>query len=351
MPPRSGIDEPIQSTTGYREDGVCGSTIHVQEHVLASADDAIIAITMLGLAFDRDRATPRRDRAAAERRIRPLIRRGRTGAVVRPAGLLLASLLGTVALAACGSSSSSPSSARRSATLHLVAIGDSIPFGQHFCGGCQTFVDLYGQYVQRRIGVPVAVSNLSQDTEINSSDLRRELLSDPSIRDAVAAARIITVSIGHNDTPWNASTDPCHSGGYPNQTWTDYRGACVRHTVTLYRRNLTTVLATVHALRKGKPTLVLVTNDYEDLIGDPAVPRSAYQITRKIVAAFAQTTCHVAKVEHAICIDTYRAFNGVHGLANPSSLLEPDHTHPNNTGHRLIASLLEKVNLGPITPP
>jgi lysophospholipase L1-like esterase len=266
-------------------------------------------------------------------------------------GLFLTSILWTLALTACGSSSSSPMSPPRPATLHLVAIGDSIPFGQHFCGGCETFVDLYGAYVKRRIGVPVAVRNLSQDTEINSSDLRREMLSSSSMRDAVAAARIVTVSIGHNDTPWNSSTDPCHSGGYPNQTWMDYKGACVRRSVDLYRRNLATVLATIQTLRKGQPTLVLVTNDYEDLIGDPAVPTSAYQITRNIVAAFAQTTCHVAKVEHAICIDTYQAFNGAHGLANPSSLLEADHTHPNETGHQLIATLLEKVNLAPITRP
>jgi lysophospholipase L1-like esterase len=261
-------------------------------------------------------------------------------------GLFLTAILSTV-LAACGSSSSSPTSTRRPATLHLVAIGDSIPFGQHFCGGCQTFVDLYAAYVQRRTGVPVAVNNLSQDTGIDSSLLRREMLSNPSMRHAVAAARIVTVSIGHNDTPWNNSTDPCHGGGYPNATWTDYKGACVRRAVNLYRRNLTTVLATIRALRKEQPTLVLVTNDYEDLIGDPAVPTSAYQITRTIVGAFAQTTCHVVRVEHAICIDTYRAFNGVHGLANPSGLLEPDHTHPNETGHQLIASLLERVNLAP----
>ena len=200
---------------------------------------------------------------------------GRAGLVVTLVGLFVTSILSTMELAACGSASSSPASARTPATLHLVAIGDSIPFGQHFCGDCQTFVDLYGAYVQRRIGVPVAVSNLSQDTEINSSDLRREMLSNASMRDAVAAARIVTVSIGHNDTPWNSSSDPCHSGGYPNQTWSDYKGACVQRTVDLYRRNLTTVLATIHALRKGQPTLVFVTNDYEDLIGEPAVPKAA----------------------------------------------------------------------------
>ena len=276
-------------------------------------------------------------------------RGGRARPAVAVVAFFLVSIVWTMALAACGSSSSSPTSTRRPATLHLVAIGDSIPFGQHFCGYCQTFVDLYGAYVQRKTGAPVAVSNLSQDTEINSSDLRREMLSNPSMRDAIAAARIVTVSIGHNDTPWNSSSDPCHSGGYPNQTWTDYQGACVRHTVKIYRQNLTTVLATIHALRKGQPTLVLVTNDYEDLIGDPAVPTSAYPITRKIVAAFAQTTCRVARAQHATCIDTYRAFNGVHGLSNPSSLLEPDHTHPNERGHRLIAALLEKVSLAPIT--
>ena len=99
---------------------------------------------------------------------RPLTLRGRARPVVTLVAIFVTSIPWTMALAACGSASSSPISKPRPATLHLVAIGDSIPFGQHFCGDCQTFVDLYGAYVRRRVGVPVAVSNLSQDTEINA---------------------------------------------------------------------------------------------------------------------------------------------------------------------------------------
>jgi lysophospholipase L1-like esterase len=285
-----------------------------------------------------------------DRRTRRQTRHGRTGQTVGLAALLLTSIMWTVTLTACGSSSASPTSTRRPATLHLVAIGDSIPFGQEFCGGCRTFVDLYGAYVERKAGVPVAVSNLSEDTGINSSDLRREILSSHSMRDAIAAARIVTISIGHNDTPWNSDTDPCDGASAPpNQRWTPYHGRCLRRILGLYRGNLATVLATIHTLRTGQPTLLLVTNDYEDLIGDPTVPTAAYPITHHVVAAFASTTCQVARDEHAVCIDTYRAFNGSHGVANPSRLLEPDHTHPNETGHRLIATLLENVSLAQLT--
>jgi lysophospholipase L1-like esterase len=287
-----------------------------------------------------------------ERRIRPPTRRGQAGPVVTLVGLFLALILWTMALAACSSSSSSPTSTRRPATLHLVAIGDSIPFGQHFCGNCATFDDLYAAHLRRTAKAKVSVENLSQDTEITSTDLRREMNSDAPMRAAVAQADIVTVSVGHNDTPWNSFTDPCDGhGGYPNADWASYRGTCVAKTAADYGRNLASVLAAITVLRAGKPTLVMVTNDYDDIIGDPAVPASADPVVARVVDAFAGTTCRIATAHHAVCIDTYRAFNGPTGRGDATALLEGDHTHPNESGHQLIARLLDRVPLGAISQP
>lgn len=269
----------------------------------------------------------------------------------RPAAVVVLALACLV-LGGCGSSgSSAQSSAPRKRMLHLVALGDSIPFGQHFCGNCATFDDLYAVHLRQNANAEVTVQNLSQDTEITSTDLRREMSSDAPMRAAVAKADIVTVSVGHNDTPWNSFTDPCDGhGGYPNADWALYHGACVAKTAAHYGRNLASVLAAITALRAGKPTLILVTNDYNDIIGDPAVPGSADRAVSQVVDAFAGTTCRIAAEHHAVCIDTYHAFNGPTGRGDATTLLEGDHTHPNESGHQLIAHLLAQVPTGQIAP-
>lgn len=250
-----------------------------------------------------------------------------------------------VLLSGCGSSgSSAQSSAPSKPRFHLVALGDSIPFGKHFCGDCATFVDLYATNLERQTGAPVTTQNLSQDTEITSSDLAREIGTDSSMREAVADADVVTVSVGHNDTPWNTGSDPCDGHkGYPNAGWTTYHGTCLAKTVAEYGRNLATVLTGIATLRAGKPTLILVTNDYDDIIGDPAVPASVDPIVIRVVTDFARTTCRIAVQHQAMCIDTYHAFNGPAGKNAATRLLESDHTHPNEAGHQLIAHLLAQV--------
>jgi lysophospholipase L1-like esterase len=42
-------------------------------------------------------------------------------------------------------------------------------------------------------------------------------------------------------------------------------------------------------------------------------------------------------------VDTYHAFNGADGKDAATRLLEQDHTHPNEAGHRLIAHLRAQV--------
>jgi lysophospholipase L1-like esterase len=236
-------------------------------------------------------------------------------------------------------------------TLHVIAIGDSLPYGQADCGGCRTFIQLFGTALARATGATVDVRNLSEHTGIDSGDLARELTSSSTLRPAVAAADAITVTVGHNDTPWNSYTDSCDgtASAYPNGDWSKYNSQCLTSNVGRYAANLGSILRQIRTLRHGKPTLLRVTNDYNDIIGDPRVAKRAYPIAKRFVDAYAARTCRIAKSYHGICIDTYHAFNGPSGTRDASALLSVrDHTHPNARGHRLIAALLIRAGFQPL---
>lgn len=254
-------------------------------------------------------------------------------------------------LAACSmiGSASSAAGASSASTLHVIAIGDSLPYGRADCGDCQTFIELFGKALARATGTQVSVRNLSERTGIDSAYLRHELSTSAVLRSAVSGADAITVTIGHNDTPWNSYTDSCDGrGGYPNPDWAKYNGVCLNRNVGRYGTNLASILKQIRALRHGSPTLLRVTDDYDDLIGDPQVPKSAFPTAKRFVDAYAARTCAIARVYGAVCIDTYHAFNGPSGSDAASGLLAKDHTHPNARGHRLIAALLVRAGLLPL---
>ena len=261
--------------------------------------------------------------------------------VARTAGVVL------VAVAVVLISASSVDA--RSRMLRLLAIGDSIPYGRSDCGYCPTFVDLFGNALARATGARVVVRNLSEHTGIGSSDLRSEITASKTFRAAVAGADAITVSVGHNDPPWNNSHDPCDGPeGYPDADWTTYDAACLRASAAMYRSNLEAILRTVRSLRARRPTLLRVTDDYDDLIGDPQVPVAAYPIAKQFFDTYSGLTCRVARVYKAVCIETYHAFNGSDGTRDAGPFLALDHTHPNPSGHRLIASLLVRAGFAPL---
>src|SRR4051794_29607435 len=142
------------------------------------------------------------------------------------AGVIVALAMGG---GGCGGSSSTGSSAKRARKAwHLVAIGDSIPYGAEDCGGCNPVPELYAQAIARDTRVRVVADNRAEHTGLTSSDLRQEIAGDAALREAVAAADIITVTIGHNDTPWNREDDPCDGkAGGPQGHWSSYRGGCL----------------------------------------------------------------------------------------------------------------------------
>jgi lysophospholipase L1-like esterase len=238
----------------------------------------------------------------------------------------------------------------RPRSLKLIAIGDSLPYGQNDCNHCSTFVQRFGKALAGATHRGVLIRNLSEHTGIDSGDLRHQLRSSRSLRRAVAGADAITITIGHNDTPWNSDHDVCDGAAvYPHVNWTSYSKGCAQANANAYGTNLNAILKTVRALRQHKRTLIRVTNDYNDIIGDPVVPASATTPSKLVVEAQAAKTCALAVKYRAICIDTYHAFNGPHGLRDAGPLLAGDHTHPNAAGHRLIARLLIAAGFKPLT--
>jgi lysophospholipase L1-like esterase len=233
--------------------------------------------------------------------------------------------------------------------VRLVAIGDSISFGRGFCGYCVPFVNLFAAAITRDTGLRVKVSNMSDDTAINSTDLLRALSSATHLRAAVAKADAITLTIGHNDPPWNRSDDVCDGrAAYPNVDWAKYDAACLRATAAVYSRNLGAILRRIVALRRRKATLVRVTNDYDDLIGDSQFPKSATPVAKRFFDAYSALTCRLARKYGAVCVDTYHAFNGPNGTRDAGPVLALDHTHPNAAGHLRIARLLRQAGYRPL---
>jgi lysophospholipase L1-like esterase len=239
----------------------------------------------------------------------------------------------------------------RSATQHLtlVALGDSLPYGRDDCGFCATFPELFGKAIATHMHITVTTRNLSEHTGIASGDLRAELQSSTRLRSAVAGAGVITLTIGHNDPPWNSEDDSCDGkGGYPNANWSKYDQTCLDATAAQYRQNFISILKSIRTLRAQKRTMLRVTNDYNDLIGDPQVPASADAIAKPFFDTLSILTCRLAKQYGGACVDTYHAFNGPSGTRDAGTLLARDHTHPNAKGHKLIAALLVRAGYGPL---
>jgi lysophospholipase L1-like esterase len=167
------------------------------------------------------------------------------------------------------------------------------------------------------------------------------------MRAAVAGADIVIVTIGHNDTPWNATDDDC-DGDSPTFTWAAYAGACVTALAARHERELGHVLGTIELLRAGKPTAIRVTTDYNDIIGWPQAPAAATDPSVEVLDAFFAATCRAAEAHGAVCVDVYHSFNGSLGRGAAGELLAEDYTHPSGIGQRRIADLLIGGGLAPL---
>ena len=224
--------------------------------------------------------------------------------------------------------------------LRLVGLGDSVAGAGH-CGGCRSYVLVFGEIAAKALGDTVATTNLGSNNDLGSDGLLAMVTSDPSVRDEISRSDLITIDIGWND--WQG---PCF--------WDGLVG-CLERGQASVERNLDKTLAKISRLRAGQPTVVRVVTYADPYVGDPHTPEIfEFENTPENVATFEQAftralhdfnamLCRVAQAHEAACVDLVPAFNGLHA----DTSIPGDH-RDSQAQMDLIAHEIDKAGYAPL---
>jgi lysophospholipase L1-like esterase len=248
--------------------------------------------------------------------------------------------------AASGSAVVSPSN-----TLHLVGLGDSLPGAGDrdrpptYTCECTSFVTLYGSLAEDALGTQVVVDNLATNDGVGSDGLLDRVRAEDRYRDAIAGADIIAITIGTND--WQG---PCN--------WPD-DDDCWASSLASVPDRVGAILDEIIDLRGGRPTAIRLTTYYDQYIGFPTnltsqgqpddpMPPAFLAFYRAEEARFYTALCAEATEREVTCVDLWEPFNGPGHDRDAKELLLPDHIHPNQAGHELIADTIAAVGFAPL---
>ena len=282
--------------------------------------------------------------------------------VARIRSAFLALMLAACSSAAPSSEESTPpesAAPSEAAGPILVAIGDSIPFNApEDCPGCTGFVDSYAEALTIEVGQPVTANNRSRHDGARTIDILEQLESDESLRDELAGADVIVMSVGFNDQPPFEDT---HEGCPPAvnegtslpdavQAGADTSPACVDSVVAIIRGQLAEVFAHLREVAPDAEIASLTAYDswrgWSDLDAmDPATVDALYAAETYWFQQFTAAQCEEAEAAGATCIDVYHAFNGADGTEPAGELLAGDYTHPSQEGNDIIRDLLVDAGL------
>jgi lysophospholipase L1-like esterase len=276
----------------------------------------------------------------------------------------LVGIAGLAMAAGCSSSESDPSAGPGEASssasptgpqepaLSLVAIGDSIPYNDsHDCPSCLGFVDRYALALTRASGKEVTTSNLSQHNSLTLPMLMDEL---DAFKDPLSNADAIIVGIAHNSFGLN-SEKPCGTtfdeDTFTLKDWSKVTPACAVSSAAEYRPEYDELFATIATWRKGKPTVLLTINKYNDWNGWEAAHLTPDQVNRTVFMhdAWNRMLCGSAKRHGFVCADIYHAINGSDGTTPSGDLLAGDYTHPSDAGNQRIAEVLIAQGFKPLS--
>jgi len=251
----------------------------------------------------------------------------------------------------------------------LVAIGDGLAHASS-CDGCTDFVQLYGEAITEATGMPVEVDNrafvqFSNVPAVQATQLLNNLLTDQSMRDAIAGADIVLVNVGFNDTPWNRYDNPCGASNYTGTVirWHEITPACTARVVGEYKQTLDEIFTQIDELRGcwtpkgetttcsergGKDTALRLATVYNDWIGYDDTPVAALAPSELADQMFVDAQCWVVVMHGERCADLYHVLNGPKGTQDAGPYLV-DHTHLNQRGHQLAADMLIGLGLSPLS--
>lgn len=219
------------------------------------------------------------------------------------------------------------------------ALGDSLAFGILASEG---YVIRYGRYLQSDANPAVTLTNLGRNGW-HSGDLLQALRTDPTFRNAVASAQVVTWDIGGDDLLHALNLFNAHTcGGADNQD-------CLRAAVAGFGPNWDAIVVELLALRDRQHTILRTMDVY-----DPFVAQELGTGTFAIVQPYLQqVNTHIAASAAANGIPmatVHQVFNGPNGDQDPiaKGLIAFDGVHPNDTGHKAIADQFRALGYAPL---
>jgi lysophospholipase L1-like esterase len=267
------------------------------------------------------------------------------------------------ALIPSGAAASSPGPSPAAGWTYL-ALGDSNVYGPaEACGSCTSYPHLLAERITDELGIPVRLIDGSQWNRLSSGRLLEEITDDswgeayetprdPSLspRAAIAAADLITITVAANDQPWFQDQDPC-AGVYDQ--------ACIDRVVTPYRENLDGILGQIATIRAGKPTAVLVTTLYNDMIAGPGYDPTWFYAPNfldesaagaaALIDALNAAIRRAAEVNGVTVVDMYAVAHGPHGTeAVPAGWFSKDFGDLNQPGQDAFAAEMLRVGFAPL---
>ena len=207
-----------------------------------------------------------------------------------------------------------------SASWDYVALGDSLAVG---IGARRGYVDRYASHLRTDTGARVKVLNLGQSGQ-TSSQLLHALRSDPSMRQALGSAEVITFNIGINDLG--------HAGeAYENKTCGgDDNQECLHTAVESLEENWDAVLAELLSLRSTDNTIIRTA-------GIGYTPR----VDEVFEPYLDEVNRHVATTAANNDIPYAQPYLGKEHLS-------ADGLHPNDNGYEVIADQIRELGYSPL---
>jgi lysophospholipase L1-like esterase len=167
------------------------------------------------------------------------------------------------------------------------------------------------------------------------------LRTDDTTREVVAAADIVLVSVGGNDS------DPF--AVYPPGTCTGRQSgaACLAAYAPDFADNYEAILTEIDSLRGGRPTALRVTSADNPFVGWSEAPDKGFGVRfyRQVAEAETAAACGAGTRHHGQCVDYLHVFGGRDGTQDPAPYLADDHAHPGDRGIAAIADLLVGIGV------
>jgi lysophospholipase L1-like esterase len=254
--------------------------------------------------------------------------------------------------AGCGGSSSpaaeggTPGSgvSQQSSTWKVVALGDSDTTGKGDATGLG-WVERYTRLLRQRVrGTSIEVTNLAAEGN-TSEQLLTQVQSDPATRRQIAEAKVVLLGIGGADL--NAGDTALQAGRCHGQ-------ACYAPLLRRFGRNFQATVSAIQKLRGGHPTVLRAITLPNALPGaqDVIPPFVTEGIAVYQSRTEKQAICGAMAEYRGRCIDLLRAFNGPSGTENAYKkglMNHSDCCYPSAQGQQLIAELLLRTGLAPLT--